>query len=162
MINTKFWVDHYIKDLTPNQKLLFLYFISNPFTNISGIYEMPLEQIELNTKIKVKEIVKTLIKFEKDDKIFYQEGWIIIKNFTKHQSEGEKVQKAIEKELKRLPKRIRDTLSTMPDMVSVLGAYTVLNPTIHKGFKNDSGDNTGDMDLNINSPTYGMRIAKVK
>jgi len=124
--------------------------------------EMPLEQIELNTKIKTKEIVKALVKFEKDDKIMYAEGWIIVKNFTKHQSEGTKVKIAIESELKRLPKRIRDTLSTMPDMVSVLGAYTVLNPTIPKDFKKGSGDSIEGIDLDVHSPTYGLRVVKSK
>ena len=37
-IKTKFWDDSYIIELNPHEKLLFLYLITNPLTNIAGVY----------------------------------------------------------------------------------------------------------------------------
>ena len=37
-INTKFWDDNYVIQLDPSEKLMFIYFITNPLTNICGIY----------------------------------------------------------------------------------------------------------------------------
>ncbi len=49
IVNTKFWDDSYITRLTPTEKLLFLYLITNPLTNISGVYELPLKRVAFDT-----------------------------------------------------------------------------------------------------------------
>jgi hypothetical protein len=59
-INTKFWRDSYIEDLDPTEKLLFLYLLTNPDTNICGVYELPLKIIAADTGID-KEMVKKLL-----------------------------------------------------------------------------------------------------
>jgi len=39
-INTKFWDDPFIAELSIKEKLLYLYLITNPLTNAAGIYEI--------------------------------------------------------------------------------------------------------------------------
>ena len=51
MIKTKFWDDDYISYLDSVEKLLFLYCLTNPLTNIAGIYEITLKRIEVCVSI---------------------------------------------------------------------------------------------------------------
>lgn len=103
-INTKFWTDKYIEVLELDEKLLFLYFLTSPLTNISGIYEITMRQISFHTGINVAEVSKILQKFEKDSKIYYllDEGWVYIKNFQKHQAINDSIVKGIEYALEQL------------------------------------------------------------
>jgi len=104
VIATKFWTDNYVTVLDPIEKLLFLYFISNPLTNISGVYEIPLKQIGFDTGIDTDMVRKILDRFERDGKIFYRVGWVGIRNFIKNQhTESIDVQKGIKRELELAP-----------------------------------------------------------
>ena len=82
-INTKFWNDTYISELDPIEKLLFIYFLTNEHTNISGIYEIPLKIIGIETGIDSSMLKKILPRLE--HKIRYIDGMVVIKNFVKHQ-----------------------------------------------------------------------------
>ena len=110
-INTKFWDDEYISNLDPSEKLLFLYCLTNPATNISGAYEIPLKRIATDSGFDKEMIIKMFIRFEKDDKIIYKDGWIVILNFIKHQNyESSTVRKGISDNLKNAPQWVIDTL----------------------------------------------------
>jgi hypothetical protein len=61
-INTNFWKDNYIADLDPSEKLLFLYLITNPRTNIAGIYELNLREIAFDTGFDVDMVKKILAR----------------------------------------------------------------------------------------------------
>lgn len=82
-INTKFWNDNYVSELDPIQKLLFIYFLTNEHTNISGIYEVPLKVVALETGID-KTMVEKMIPMLAP-KVGYVGGLVVIKNFLKHQ-----------------------------------------------------------------------------
>ena len=51
MINTRIWSDTWVSGLDPLEKLLFLYFLTNTYTNISGIYELPMKVAAVETGI---------------------------------------------------------------------------------------------------------------
>ena len=110
-INTKFWNDNYIAELDPIEKLLFIYFLTNEHTNISGFYEIPLKIVGIETGIDTSMLDKILPRLE--DKIRYVKGFVIIKNFIKHQETGsELVQKGIINCLKDLDRKfIEDVVS---------------------------------------------------
>ncbi|MBA7590758.1 hypothetical protein ES708_32895 [subsurface metagenome] len=84
-VDTKFWDDNYIIEKDPIEKLLFLYLLTNTLTNIIGIYEISTNRIAFDTGIDREMVDKILKRFEEDDKIKYENGWVAIKNFTKHQ-----------------------------------------------------------------------------
>lgn len=112
VINTKFWADDYISHLDPTEKLLFLYFLTNPFTDISGVYEIPLKNIALDTGIDKEMVEKIIKRFEKHGKIFYRKGWLAIKNFSKHQNlNNPKILAGVEMGLSKAPDFIKDKLS---------------------------------------------------
>lgn len=102
-INTRFWRDSYIENLDPTEKLLFLYLLSNPDTNISGIYEIPIKIVAVDTGIDVSMVKKLFDRFEKDDKIKYKDGWVAFKNFTLHQTISPKIKAGIINEISKAP-----------------------------------------------------------
>ena len=105
-INTKFWDDSYISDLGPNAKLLYLYFLTNALTNICGVYEISLKRMVFDTGISEQQITLLLKRFNDDNKIFFVDGYIIIKNFIKYQKDNESIKKGISEELKKVPSHI--------------------------------------------------------
>ncbi len=85
-IETTFWIDKYIRTLDRDGKLLFVYLLTNSFTTIAGIYEIPLEQMALDTKIPQEKVDELLKKFETDKKVFYIEDYVYFPKFIEHQS----------------------------------------------------------------------------
>lgn len=106
-INTKFWDDSYIIELETKEKLLFLYLLSNPLTNLAGVYEITFKKISFDTGLELKEVKEIFSKFEKDKKIIYSNGFIIIKNFLKNQSCNETMLKNVEKTVNQLHSNIK-------------------------------------------------------
>lgn len=119
-INTRFWDDNYIASLDPIEKLLFIYFLTNPLTEISGAYEIPLKRVALDTGIDRDMVQKILNRFADEDKIIYRDGWILVTNFIKHQSVNPKIVTGIESAVKRCPEWIQDRLSIAYESLSHL------------------------------------------
>ena len=140
MVNTIFWEDNYTANLDPIEKLLFLYFLTNSSTSICGIYQITLKKIAVETGIDKEMVEKILGRFANDKKIFYEEGWVGIKNFTKHQNQNSpKIKKGIEIELENVPKSIKKmVLGKGIDTLSHLNSN--LNSNSNSNTKRDGGD----------------------
>lgn len=124
MINTHFWKDPYVRKLQAGDKLLFLYLLTNPSTNIAGCYEIALDEVASDTGMTEKRIVEAFDRFTEAGKVLYKDNWILLKNFIKHQSKSEKVEKGIVDALKDCPDWIKDTLSIAYPYLSI---YLILN-----------------------------------
>jgi hypothetical protein len=111
-ISVKFWDDEYIRKIDRDSKYLFLYCLTNPLTDICGIYEISLDRISFDTKMPAVLVKKILKKFERDKKMIYRDGWLGIKNFIKNQKPTGSIVLGIENSLKRIPEPIHDTLGT--------------------------------------------------
>jgi len=112
MVNTRFWNDGFVSHLDPIEKLLFIYFITNEHTNICGIYELPLKIAAIETGIDASMFEKVLPRLS--EKIVYIDGWVVIKNFTKHQSGGlPKVKRGIELALDSIPQDVYEKAVAM-------------------------------------------------
>jgi hypothetical protein len=110
-INTRFWDDTYISSLDPIEKLLFIYFITNPLTEISGAYEIQLKRVALDTGIDRDMVQKILNRFADEDRVIFRDGWIFVTNFIKHQSDNEKINTGIQKLVSECPEWIQDRVS---------------------------------------------------
>jgi hypothetical protein len=106
VINTRFWNDDYIARLNPLERYLFLYFLTNPATDISGIYELPIRTIATETGIENEMLNMMIEKFAKDGKIYHFSGWNFVKNFSKHQTMNPKIVKGIEISLSKVPNEV--------------------------------------------------------
>jgi len=118
IISTKFWDDTYIINLDPIEKLLFLYFLTNPLTSICGVYEISLRRIAFDTGIDSEMVNKILSRFETEKRVFYVDGWIVIKNFIKNQVLNPSVKQGIMREFKLIPPPIKQQLGTEWDSLS--------------------------------------------
>lgn len=144
MVNTRFWIDDYISHLDPTEKLLFLYFLTNPYTDICGMYEIPLKNVAVDTGIDKEMVIKILNRFERDGKIFYREGWIAIKNFAKHQLDNPKVRRGIELGMEKVPRTLVDIVNSeigyTMDSLSHLNSNLNPNSNSNSNLKSNIGD----------------------
>ena len=85
-VNTFFWDDPYIEELCPEGKLLFLYLITNPLTNIAGSFEISTKRMHEHTGITRDRIAELLKRFEADGKVIYKDRWMLTVNTIQHQS----------------------------------------------------------------------------
>ena len=84
-IQTYFWKDPYIEGLQPNEKLLYLYLLTNPQTNLLGVYEISINRIIYESGLTEVTVRKGLERLGNDSKaLFYDENYIIIPNFLKN------------------------------------------------------------------------------
>ena len=110
-VSTSFWDDWYIVNLDPIEKLLFLYFMTNPLTKICGIYEISTRRISFDTWIDKDMVLKIIDRLSEQWKIFYIDWWIYIRNFQKHQNLNNiKIQKWIESEMQLIPNEIKNKI----------------------------------------------------
>src|SRR4030042_1010390 len=104
-LDTCYWDDKYIHRLKPLEKFFYLYLITGPLTNISGVYQIDIDRIWFDTGIKIKNIEIILKKFQNDEKIYYLDGWMVVRNFIKHQNiTNIHIREGIQRELLKCPK----------------------------------------------------------
>ena len=114
-VNTKFWERSYIISLNPVEKLLFLYLLTNPITNLAGIYEISMRRIEFDTGIDKGLVIKTIEKFQKDNKLLYHEGFIILLNFYRDQSYNSSMKTNVRNIIEGLPEKIKKFVLELSD-----------------------------------------------
>jgi len=102
-VDTKFWDDNYIIEKDPIEKLLFLYLLTNTLTNIIGIYEISIKRIAFDTGIDKDMVINILERFEEENKVKYENGWIVLKNFTKYQLNNPKINAGIKALVSEVP-----------------------------------------------------------
>ena len=106
-VNTHFWDDPYIINLDQSEKLLFLYFLTNNFGNLIGVYEISLRQISFDTGFD-KDMLLTLInRFSKDKKILYTQNYIILVNYIKNQNYNKNMIIGADNLIDNLPEEIK-------------------------------------------------------
>lgn len=101
-VQTTFWDDGFVLDLTPEEKYFYLYLMTNGNTTQCGIYELPYRVIEMHTGYNRETVQKLLQRFSDYGKITYNESTkeIMLNNWAKYNFiNSPKVKKCIEKEL---------------------------------------------------------------
>jgi len=107
-VNTKFWDDPFTANLTTEEKLLFLYLLTNPLTNILGIYEITLRRISYDTGIKPEKAENILVtNFMEKGKAIWSKNYLILPNFLKNQNLNPAMQKGALKLFNNLPEWLR-------------------------------------------------------
>lgn len=103
-IDTSFWDDSWIQELDPSEKLVYIYLLTNPLTNIAGVMELTMKRICFDTGFNNDTIDKILKKFETAKKVFRFQNYVIIRNFPKHQQlSSDKIYKGVAIILSKLP-----------------------------------------------------------
>ena len=130
IIYTKFWEDNYITDLSIEERILFIYLLTNRFVGLSNIYELQDRRISFDTGIPDKELQRIKSKFQKDKKFCFIDGYIGIVNSDKYnQYTGEKNELAKIREFKLMN---QDTLTKFKDTLSIPYLRVRDTPINHK------------------------------
>jgi hypothetical protein len=135
-VNTYFWDDPYVENLSPTEKLMFMYLITTPVTNIAGSYEITMKKMHDHTALSREEIAIILQKFEKDRKFIYRDNWMFAVNAVKHQNTNNgQIKAGIDTIIAASPAWVRD------------GSYMTLEESSH-------------LNLNLNSNSNGDKRAE--
>lgn len=108
-VHTSFWSDPFIEDLDRDQKLFYLYLITNDKTRQCGIYEITKKQIAYDLGYNIDTVSKHMAYFIKTGKIRYNEPTkeLAIKNWLKYNSSTSPlVKKCIDKEFENVKDRV--------------------------------------------------------
>lgn len=155
-IKDSFWTDPYIEKLSPDYKLVFLYLLTNPLSNISGVYEIRIKRMAFETGYDTEVIENIIKKFVKDKKIIMFESWVVIINHIKHQSLGDLTAKGINREIREAPQEIQDLFEEKTLENTKGDEYSVLL------FK----ENDIPLTSPLQAPTFGaysqVKLSKVK
>jgi len=106
LVNTKFWSDNWVRKINPLDRYLFIYLLTNEHTNIAGIYELPLSNMAFECGLDERDLEKTMLP-RLEPKVYYKDGWVILKNFAKHQhTSSDTVVAGMQKQLNLAPKEV--------------------------------------------------------
>lgn len=122
-ISTAFWSDPWVESLSPSEKLLYLYLITNEKVNMLGAYEVSISKMSFETGIQRNTIKDAISKFESDQKVQYLENFVILSNFLKNQKMNDNMKKSA-----------IDSYNDLPEGLKIKG-LDVSKLTLAKGFE---------------------------
>jgi len=152
-ISTSFWDDEWIQTLDPSEKLLYLYLMTNPLTNIAGVYKITDRRIGFDTGFNLDTIRHIFSKFEKVGKAFRKGEYIIIPSWPNHQmwEKSKKIKTGIETIL----------LNLDPELIGFLVAiryrYPIDTLSIEYVYPSNYLDLDLDLDLDSDLDSYGVK-----
>jgi hypothetical protein len=107
-VNTKFWEDPWVETLLPEEKLLFLYLITNAYANIAGIYEISKKRICFETGLSNESVSNALKGFERIKKAYFVcDNYIFLPNWLKNQNLNGNMKKGVVNIIRELPKDVK-------------------------------------------------------
>ena len=129
IIETKFWKDPYIITLTVEERLLYLYFLTNERVNIIQCYEITDREISFDTGLQGGLIGASKKKFAVDKKIAFSKNYVYLLNAYRYENyTGELAIKGKIKLLNQLPKDILEWYKTITPLQGGLkGTITINN-----------------------------------
>ena len=108
-VDTRFWNDTYISELKSDHKLLFLYLITSPLSNMLGVYEISEKRISFDTSLPFETIREGLETFKKDKKADYISGYVVLVNFVTNQNYNKNMLISAVNEIEEVPLMIQKT-----------------------------------------------------
>ncbi|MCD2257114.1 DnaD domain protein [Lactobacillus sp. CC-MHH1034] len=101
-IPTDFWIDDFIGELEPLQKLLYVYLWTNKKTTQCGVYQLSMRYTQFETGLDKDQIIKYLKAFETAGRVYYnpENNEIMLNQWLKvNSAKSPKVAKVIDNEL---------------------------------------------------------------
>lgn len=112
-INTKIWDDVWFESLTSEEKLIWLYLLTNKNTNMLGIYELSEKKISFEVGLSLETVRKAFESFERDKKAKYVSGFVVLFNWIKNQSYNTNMKKSALADYEKLPQNIKMSVKTV-------------------------------------------------
>lgn len=148
MITTRIWADPWFENLKPEEKLIWLYILTNQQTNLIGIYEISAKRISNETGIDSNLLQTVLERFQNDSRIIWNGSYMVIKKFLTHQNlANPNMEKAASKIFDALPSEVRKLLKKagIDDFQSLLKGF----PNGLKTVANGLGEIEREMEIEI-------------
>ena len=128
ILHTEIWQDDFFSELNPNEKLLFIYFLTNERVNIIHLYQCNNFRIKGDTGIDIPIIMKTKQKFQNAGKIYFIENYVFLKNASKYEAyRGPQNELAKAKLFARLSKSVIEQYNKVSDTPINTPIYTTDN-----------------------------------
>lgn len=109
IVHTKLWKDAFYCDLTPSEKLLFIYYLTNERVNIIHCYEITDREVTFDTGINTSTIEVFKKKMVDAQKMFFNGDFVYLYNATKYENYlGAKNEAAKEKLVNEMSQKIKD------------------------------------------------------
>jgi len=86
ILHTKIYSDNFFIELSPLEKLLFIYYLTNESVNIIACYECPNKKTSFDTGIDTAKIRVFQEKAEKAGKMYFKDGYVFLKNAGKYEN----------------------------------------------------------------------------
>ena len=147
-ISTSFWNDKWIRTIDPSERYLYMYLLTNPQTNIAGIYQITLDRIAFDTGYDERTLLMVFDRFEAAGKaVFFHDEWIILPSWPKHQKWEKKrtIRAGIESALKEIPEIV------LSKAKSIGYTYPIGSLPIKHGYGPSYPDSDSDSDSDSNS-----------
>jgi hypothetical protein len=131
-----------------------MYLLTNPQTNISGIYQITLDRIAFDTGYDERTLKPMLDRFRKMNKAaFVHDEWVILPSLPKHQKWDikETIKKGIESTLKSIPQNVlyeAKAIGYQYPIDSLLVGY-VYSPSYSDTDTDSDSDSDSDIDTDI-------------
>lgn len=155
IVSTSFWTDRKTEDFSPDDRLFFLWLLTNPATTQLGIYEISLKNAAVQLGWSRDSVKVLLDRFARVyGIIFFNEntGEIAIKNYLRHSiiKGGKPVEDCLWKDIKAVTDK-----SLVTKVFRHLLKYEDLNDTVSKVitiYLKDTNDNDNDNDNDDSYP----------
>ena len=160
-ISTGFWTDRWVRTLTPNERYLYMYLLTNPETSIAGIYKILMDRIEFDTGLDMETLQRAFESFQGASKAYYfDEEWVVIPTWPKHQRVTEKnnIRIGIDRVLMELPEPVWVFIHQIDYQYSFMKGLQ--RP--YKALSRDSNysDLNSDLNLDLNLEEYAKEKPK--
>lgn len=136
VVDTDFWTDEKVEMFEPEEKLFWVYLLTNPYTKQLGIYHITKKQMSFQLGYDVEQIERLLDKFEKEyGLIKYVDSEIAIFNFLKHSilKGGKPVEDCLKADIKKVKHKelidmvferiIKDDVNVSETVLKVIADY---------------------------------------
>lgn len=170
-ISTSFWDDEWVQGLDPSEKFVYLYLLTNPLTNIAGVYKITIRRITFDTGYNAETVDRILERFKKDGKAILVGEYMVLPAWPKHQKWEKKdtIREGIDAIIRQLPDEIRAELPKLGYQYSLGVSYPYGPSYLDSDIDYDSNldtDRDKDIDSNVSSVSVGndgiSRIEKAR
>jgi hypothetical protein len=108
------WSDTWFEELSVEEKLLWVYFLTNQHANLIGIYEIGMKRISNETGIEINRLQTVMERFTNRSKLFYNGQYIVIPNFLRHQKlANPNMEKSAKNLYDQLPSEVKKVLNSV-------------------------------------------------
>jgi hypothetical protein len=84
IIQTRFWNDEIVYDLSWQSKFVFIYLLASDSINMSGLFQLPDKKILIETGITSEDLQIAKDELTLNKKVLFKKGWIYVVNSFKN------------------------------------------------------------------------------